>query len=368
MPSLITYLKRLFTPGPGPEVPQTLPGNSGLDVFFHRMADQAKLPGISVTILHQGKIALQKGYGYADLASKKQINPQTTLLRTASISKPIAATALLKMVEQGQIDLDASLYEYLPDFPRKSHDFSLRQLASHTAGIRGYRGKEFALNQELSIKDGLEIFQDDPLLFRPGTAYHYNSFDWVLLSAVMEEVAGMPFADYVYRQVLVPLHMNSTLPENAEVGDREVATFYTRGNSGFRKAVAVNNQYKLAGGGYLSTSADIARLGQGYLNGEIGHPRLVAEFLQSQAIAGEPTYYGLGWEVSMDHMGGAYYGHTGNSVGAFSKLQVYPDHEVVIAMLVNCTNPGLDDEMRHMTELLHMEYGNSSILGNATAR
>jgi len=89
------------------------------------------------------------------------------------------------MVNDGLIDLDASFYEYVPYFPQKKHDFTIRQLAGHTAGIRGYRGKEYRLNKAYSIKDSLRIFKDDGLLFKPGTNYHYNSYDWVLISLAM---------------------------------------------------------------------------------------------------------------------------------------------------------------------------------------
>ena len=309
------------------------------------------LPGITVTVLKDGKLYFQKGYGYTDIEARTPANPVNSLFRSASASKPIAATALAKMVGQGIVDLDASFYKYVPYFPAKSHDFTLRQLASHTAGIRGYRGMEVALNRPYTIKESLVIFQDDPLLFQPGTSYLYNSFDWVLLSLAMQEASGLPFEEYVRQEVLEPLGMFNTTPEIPGRKLKDQAEFYTRTKSGFRKAVDVDNRYKLAGGGYLSTASDLAKLGQAYLANDFLDPEITGEFLKSQTVNGKPTYYGLGWEVSRDREGRPYYGHTGSSVGAYSNFYVYPEQKAVVVILINCTDPKLQPQLDDIISL-----------------
>jgi serine beta-lactamase-like protein LACTB, mitochondrial len=147
------------------------------DVLLQSLLDEKKIPGLAITVLKKGELLFQKGYGFSDLENKIKVNPKKTIFRIASISKNIAATALAHMVKDGLIDLDNSLYDYVPYFPKKRYDFTIRQLASHTAGIRGYRGTEYALNKRYSIKESLEIFKNDELVFEPGTNFHYNSFD-----------------------------------------------------------------------------------------------------------------------------------------------------------------------------------------------
>ncbi len=303
------------------------------------------VPGIAVTVLKDGKLYFQKGYGYAVIESRTAADPVRSLFRTASASKPIAATALAKMVSQGIIELDTSFYEYVPYFPKKSHDFTLRQLAGHTAGIRGYRGKEVAMNKPYSIRESLVVFQDDPLLFRPGSSYLYNSFDWVLLSLAMEEASGLPFEEYVRQHVLEPLEMNNTKVEIPGRKLKDQAEFYTRTRSGFRKAVSVDNRYKLAGGGYLSTTSDLAKLGQAYLDDDFLDPGIAGQFVRSQLVNGKPTYYGLGWEVSKDKQRRPFYGHTGSSIGAYSNFYIYPEQKAVVAILVNCTDPQIKTQL-----------------------
>lgn len=339
------YLAKLRKTLGGKGRKNSLPPAELADTTFCSWVRNRKIPGMSITVRKGGKVLFEAGYGYSDLESKMKVNPAKTLFRTASVSKPIAATALLKAVSQGLIALDTSFYSYVPYFPKKKYDFTIRQLAGHLAGIRGYRGKEYALNQPFGIRESLVIFKDDPLLFRPGSGFHYNSFDWVMVSLAIEEAAGIPFADYVFREVLQPFGMIRTIPEIKGEAPQGLASFYSPAGCGFKGAIPVNNAYKLAGGGYLSTTADISRLGQAYLDGEVGSPDLVKEFTGTQYISDCPTWYGLGWEVSRDKAGRSFFGHTGNSVGAYSKFVVYPESEVVVVAFVNCTNPRIDSEL-----------------------
>ena len=399
------YLKGLFAKQRVIGDDPTLKGLVRADMLLNTLVSEKKVPGLSITVLKEGKTILQKGYGYADLENKTPVDPTKTIFRIASVSKPIAATALAQMVVDGLIDLDASFYEYVPYYPKKKWDFTIRHLASHTAGIRGYQGVEYGLNEPYTIKAGIDVFKDDDLVFEPGHGYLYNSFDWVLVSLAMQEASGMPFEDYVRQKVLDPLGMESTFPESrpdyfteespegelnpdnsgklhpskefrpknfesekqrtVSIGEEQssrlrylpehVSKFHSKNRLGFRTAIPVNNFYKLAGGGYLSTSEDIAKFGQGHLDGAILSEETRCQFLTSQTVKGKPTYYGLGWQVSEDAKGRSFYGHIGNGVGGYSNLFVYPETGMVFAILVNCTDPkiqeGLDEVITVLIDL-----------------
>lgn len=334
---LFPFIKCLFSPYPKVKSLDGLSGIEKADAQFHNLVAEKKVPGLGVTILDKGEIMLQKGYGFAHLEDRSRIEPKHTIFRIASISKCITALALGKMMEEGLIDLDASFYKYVPYYPKKEYYFTLRQLAGHTAGIRGYRGKEFALNQDFCIKNSIEVFQKDPLEFEPGKGYLYNSFDFVLLSLAMQEACGIPFQDYVQEKVLVPLELNATF--TTEQDHLKTASFYTKRSLCFKKAVEVNNAYKVAGGGFLSTSDDIAQLGQAILERKLLKKETYDQLLTSQMVNGKPTYYGLGFQVSRDAAGRDFVGHVGNSVGAYTNLFIYPKEEKVISILINCTDP-----------------------------
>lgn len=352
---------------------QQLTGLVKADMLLQELVDMKKVPGISVTVMRNGEKLLQKGYGYANIENGIPMDPGETICRIASISKNIAAIALAHMVKDGMISLDASFYKYVPYFPKKQWDFTIRQLASHTAGIRGYRGLEYGLNKPYSIQESIAIFKDDDLLFEPGTDYLYTSFDWVLISLAMQEASGIPFEEYTREKVLRPLDMTKTLaPSRKREGEEETlhledrnpgtsrsntvfqtrATYYSKNRFGFRKAIPVNNHYKLAGGGFLSTSGDIAKFGQAVLDEKALDKEHLDEFLTSETVKENKTYYGLGWQVSEDKHGRPYYGHVGNGVGGYSNLFVYPREQMVFAALINCTNPGIQDELNMVQDRL----------------
>ncbi len=350
MNPITKYLKNLFAKNKiiGDDI--QLQGAMEVDAMFSKLVNERKVPGLAISVVKGGKTFFEKGYGYADLENKTPIEPTKTIFRIASVSKPIAATALAHMMNDGLIDLDVSFYKYVPYFPKKKWDFTIRQLASHTAGIRGYQGTEYGLNKPYSIKDSIEIFKDDDLLFEPGTDYLYNSYDWVLISLAIQEVSGIPFEEYVQEKVLNPLGMTNTFPESQSGSDNSSVvenqtTFYSKNSLGFRTAIPVNNFYKLAGGGYLSTTEDITKFGQAYLDGKVLNKEILTPLLTSETINGNKTYYGLGWQVSEDQKGRKYFGHVGNGVGGYSNFYLYPEQQMVFAILINCTNPNVQKEL-----------------------
>lgn len=319
--------------------------------MLQQLIERQRIPGLAITVRKKNALYYQKGFGFTNLEARSAIDPQKTIFRIASVSKPIAASALAVMVSEGQIDLNTSFYQYVSYFPSKEYDFNIGQLASHTAGIRSYRGLEYGLDKPFSIREGISIFKDDPLLFKPGSSYHYTSYDWVLISLAMEEISGMPFKDYVREKVLDPLGLKNTFPEISGEVVPFAATFYSKRKSGFRKAMPVNNFYKLAGGGYLSTAADIALLGESYLNGLMAANAAVPQFLKSQVIANNPTYYGFGWQVSTDKKGRPYFGHIGNGVGGYAVFYVFPAQEMVFSIMTNCTNPGVLEDLNAVIDV-----------------
>lgn len=329
-----------------------------VDELLRQAIDQGLVPGLAIQVMHRGRTWLERGYGLADLERLTPVSPGSTLFRIASVSKPITATALARMVAAGQIGLEDPLNEYVPEYPAQG--IRLCHLAAHMAGVRGYRGREPALNRPLSIADSLELFRDDPLLFDPGKGFLYNSFDFVLLSLAMERAAGKPFPRLVQGLVLEPLQMRHTMaeiPGNPQPGQ---ARFYSRGRQGFRPATEVDNRFKLAGGGYLSTVGDICRLGQAYLDRAIAPDTVLREFLTSKDGPDGPTWYGLGWQVSQDAAGRPYYGHVGNGVGGYGNFYVYPEQELVIAMLMNCTDPKVQPLLDLVVEAIHLETGGAA--------
>ena len=294
-------------------------------------------PGAQITIVRDGRVIWSEGIGWADL---EQQVPMTTLTRSriGSISKSLAAVALGLLVEDGHVDLDAPVQQYVPGFPEKRWPITARQVAGHLAGIRHYEGDEFASREAYpDVASGLAIFADDSLLFEPGTSYEYSTYGFTLVSAVIEGASGEPFLAFMRSRVLEPLGMWETVAEHVDSIIPFRASYYTRDSAGgVINAPWVDNSYKWAGGGYVSTTEDLARFAQGLLDGRILRPETRDLLWTSQRTTdGRETGYGIGWGATSDSAGRRVVAHSGGSMGATANLIIYPDERMIIALLVN---------------------------------
>jgi len=297
-----------------------------------------RVPGMAITVSQHGDIIWSDGFGKAKRKPKTKVKPNETQFRIASISKSITAIALAKMVDDKEINLDESIYTYLPDYPKQKYDFTVRQLGGHLAGIRHYKdNNEYALNKKMSITEGLDLFKNDSLVFQPGTQFLYNSFGYVLMSEAMQRASQKEFNAYVTDSVFKPLEMNNTVIDASDIVIPNRCEFYRKSN--YRKPVVcdpVANEYKVAGGGFLSTSEDIVKLGNELLFPKIVSKEAINELITSQRLdTGNNTGYGIGFSVETSKNGTPKYYHTGGGVGAATILIVYPQEELVISILTN---------------------------------
>src|SRR5438552_11025529 len=174
------------------------------------------IPGVQVAVAVNGKLVWSEGFGYADAERQKPVTRETQF-RIGSVSKPLPATAVALLYEQGKLDLDAPVQRYVPSFPDKGYPVTTRLLAGPLAGMRHYKDREFFLNRRFAtVLDGLTIFQDDSLLFPPGTRFSYSSYAWNLVAAVVEGASGDAFLHYMSAHVFRPLALTHTTPDRLD--------------------------------------------------------------------------------------------------------------------------------------------------------
>ena len=320
--------------------------------ILYYLIQEEIIPGASVTVTKQGKIIWQGGYGYADISKKTPVDPQKTIFRVASMSKAITGVLLARLQEQKKFDWNLSLYEYVPNFPPKPFDFTIKQLAGHLAGIRSYKANEYTLNKKYSIEEGIDLFKDDILQSAPGTKFLYSSYGINLISLAIEKCLNKKFEDIAKEEVFKPLNMWRTFPDRGKIITDE-AIPYTRTKKGLDKATEVNNYFKLAGGGFLSTSHDIAKMGTAIERHSFLSQAVENEMLKKQCTTDDVEInYGIGWQNQRDWNGRDYFGHTGMGVGGFGWLSVYPNEQVVIVMLFNITDPQISIYLQRLTDFI----------------
>jgi len=304
-------------------------------------ADQIErgYPGIAIAVSVDGETVWSEGFGYADLEHRVPMWPSVKF-RVGSVSKSMTAAAVATLVEAGRLDLDVPIQRYVPSFPEKPHPITTRQLGGHLAGIRAYKGDEnFIRDPYPTVVAALEIFQDDPLLHAPGTAFSYTSYGFNLISAVVEGASGQPFLDYMREAVLGPLGMRETLADFVTPIVPGRTSYYVRNDAGqVVNAPFVNNSYKWAGGGFLSTTEDVLRFANAHLTGDyLSDSSQALLFTEQQTRDGQGVGYGFGWFIQRDVAGRRLLSHSGGSVGGTSLMIMQPETRVVVVGLINLT-------------------------------
>jgi CubicO group peptidase (beta-lactamase class C family) len=314
------------------------------------------LPALSVAVARGDGLVWTGTVGFADIAAGTPMAPDT-LFRIGSTSKAITATALARLVERGEIDLDAPLSTYLSPLPNPAWGaITPRQLASHAAGVPHYgeNGDTVGLYRSIAmqrhyndVRDALAVFDGSPLLHPPGTAFHYSSLGTVLLGATMSEVAGLPYRDLVTREVLEPAGMSSTFADGDEDerNQRVTQLYYTDGER-FRPWREVDLSHRLPGGGFISSPSDLARMGLKYFDPDYLAPATRDRFWTPQRLADgrvNEQDYALGWrwrEWDIDGVGVVRNAnHGGVARGSQCWLLVLPDQAMSMAF---CTNVKTD--------------------------
>lgn len=320
---------------------------SGLAAVEQLLAEghrQSGAPGMSAAVVLDDKLAWSGGAGLADVENQVAARGDT-VYRIASISKPIAATAVMQLVERGRVRLDDPVQQYVPAFPAKGEQrVTVRHLLTHTSGIRHYRDGEMESRESYeTVASALAIFKDDPLLFAPGTKYSYSTYAYNLLGGVVESASGVSFEEYLRTQVWGPAGMQATYFDHVSAIIPKRARQYVRAGREWRNAPYADLSNKWAGGGMLSTAEDLARFHIALNTGKLLKPASLQEmYTANRLAAGAETTYGLGWNVSKDDRGRTWIAHGGGATGGTTYLLRDPARKLAVAIVSNVQNaPGL---------------------------
>lgn len=310
---------------------------SALKAAVGQAFSEMQTPGLSVAVGVSNRLFWSTGFGYADLEQRTPADAGT-IYRYASISKPIAATAVMQLVEAGKISLDAPIQRYVPSFPTKPEgEIALRHLLTHTSGIRHYQGLEMLSNKRYhSIEEALGIFKDDPLKFPPGTKYLYSSYAFNIVAAVIEEAAGKSFRLYLRENIFRPAGMATAELEHLEEPVKNRSRQYVRQGDRFVTAPEVDLSCKWAGGGMAGNAEDLVWFCMALNDGRLLGPQARQAMYESAVLPdGKRTEYGLGWRTQTDKQKRVWVGHSGGATGGTTYFLHNPENNVAVALLAN---------------------------------
>ncbi len=300
------------------------------------LIDQNKVAGISTGYLVNENIQWTDAAGFADIDKKIPFTAQTKT-RTASIGKSMTAIAIVQLQEQGKLDYDDLARKHLPYFPaHKEGNITIRHLLNHTSGIGGYQNQEFnSLIEYPTVKEAMAVFQDRSLRHKPGEAYAYTTYGYVVLGAIIEAASGLSFEAYLKKYIWEPTGMKNTGVEHFSKKYKNQAQLYERSQDGSINQEEKNNlSNRTPGGGFYSTVEDLLKFGKAILDNKLVTKKSFNLMIKDPGIKQGGSGYGFGWYLyGTNRMGENVIGHSGSQQGAATQLFIWPDaRRIVVAM------------------------------------
>jgi len=204
------------------------------DQLLTTVFEEKVFVGVAAGFSVDGQIQWENGKGLTDIDATTTFTAKT-INRTASISKPMTAIAIMQLFEQGKIDLNAPIQTYLPDFPKKSEgEITVGQLLNHASGIGAYKNKKENNNRKNypTLASAIDLFKDRDLLAVPGKAFNYTSYGYVVLGLVIEQVSGMAYEEYLQKNIWDKAGMKQTSIEYAGKIYSNKSKVYHKNNKG----------------------------------------------------------------------------------------------------------------------------------------
>jgi CubicO group peptidase (beta-lactamase class C family) len=337
-----------------------------IDTYVAAQMDEQRIPGLALGIVQGDQVVYLKGFGQAD-ASGRPVTPQTPFI-LASVSKPITSLAVMQLVEQGKIELEAAVQRYLPWFrvadPNASSRITVHHLLSHTSGLP--ESADVALLTSTDTNAGALEHQVRDLsrvaLNRPvGASFEYANVNYATLGLIVQTVSGQTYEDYLQQHVFAPLDMQHSFTSQVEAQAQGLAS---GSRYWFGVPITANvpdNRAERPNGRLIASAEDmthflIAQLNGGrYAGTTLLSPAGIAAMHQPAVSIGDGVGYGLGWysgqrnEVTTVE-------HAGDGVNFHANIVLIPERALGIVLLENAQN-GLKPELmsgiaRGVTSLL----------------
>jgi len=299
-------------------------------------------------VTRSGRPIYGRGFGRADEEGRPF--EATTVFPIASNTKGFTAAAILRLAEQGKLDVQDRVVDHLPDYEGPATAVTIHQLLTHTAGLPSYTKFEDYVHTQSrarSVDEIVDLFRTRPLLFPPGEQFSYSNSGYALLGAIVEAASGSTYREFLAAEVIAPAglqhtgyaptgHCQDELPGFA-VGDAERLQLddqNTHMSNGF------------SAGGVRSTAADLAAWGTALLDG-----RVLQASSTEALFSPEQERYAYGWEI-WEEDGRRAYSHDGLICGFTNRIALLPEHELVVVAWANNRDFAIDTLVRGVLELV----------------
>ena len=347
----ITLLSLAFT-GLAQQVATTKDYDAIVEKYF-----DAAAPGGAVLVMHKGKTIYKSAKGMADMELNVPIQPDM-IFRIGSISKQFTAMSILKLHEEGKLNVTDDVKKYIPQLSW-TEALTIDQLVHHTSGVPSYTDfPGFFANHSMhdtSLDSVIAYFNNRPLDFAPGTQWNYSNSGYILLGAIIEKASGMSYADYIERNVFAPLGMkNSRFEVNSEIVPNRVKGYATNAEGGWSNASYISMTWPHAAGSLISTTEDLYIWNKALHEGKfVSKASLTQAFKGAVLPDGKDTDYGFGFGMGVIR-GENTIEHSGGINGFVTNACYIPEQDLFVAVL---TNGEAHDPKACTTELMALALG-----------
>jgi CubicO group peptidase (beta-lactamase class C family) len=341
-------LLTLLTGAPDPARAQTAPRSppaAARDQFdsvrvMIRRAIDGGLPSLAVAVAKDGRVIWEEGFGVADRERNIAAGPHT-MYSLASISKPFTATAVMKLVEEGKIQLDRPANAYLrgarlTGLAGDASRVTVRQVMSHTAGLPLHWQFFYANADYRRPEMDTTISRYGIVVYPPGTVYQYSNLGYGILDYIVSRVSGRSYADYMRDEIFMPLGLTHTSVDIAPGLEQHVAQRY----DATLRPIPFYTFDHPGGSAVYSSAHDLVRFGMFHLKNRLpGQQRILADStidaMQQIQTPDTTNGYALGWGVARDDNGYRKVAHSGGMPGVNTVLNLYPSENLAIVVLAN---------------------------------
>jgi CubicO group peptidase (beta-lactamase class C family) len=299
---------------------------------------------IAVAVVRGSDTIVMRGYGFADLQARRPAGP-TTIYEIGSITKQFTSAAIMRLVERGDVSLDADLSTYLPRVPLQGHRVTIRQLLNHTSGIHSYTSVpawQPHWGEDLSPDSIVGFVARDTFDFAPGTSWRYNNTGYVLLGMVIERVTGKPYATYVDEQFFRPLGLRQATYCPSRGRDTSFAAGYSARNGRLVPAAYLSMTHPFSAGALCSSVANYLVWQRALHGGRVVSPRSYELMTTPDTlVSGTRLTYGFG--LMAGQIGGHRMIMHGGGINGFTTAQLYfPAETLSVVAFTNSDAAGPD--------------------------
>ena len=306
---------------------------------------------ISVGVLQRGRIVFREAFGFADKEAGLRADP-SMVFSIASITKAFTGAALLKLVEDGRVDLDAEIQRYVPDFPRhpSGTPITVRMLASHLSGLRHWgpeRNEALYARHFDDVRDILPLFRDSAWVpgLPPLTRYAYSSYGYNALAMAIQNISGVSFPQYLARAVLDPLQLRSVQFDRPGLGGKQRAARYSwydlvdfhELTEAPQRVPDWDYSHNMAGGGLIANVDDLLTFGRAMRGPGFLTPASLALVWSRPSIQGIESPMSFGWFPRTNPLRLSI---NGSNAGVQAGLTVWKDADLIVAVLANSWGRG----------------------------